>query len=151
MMLKTLLCASAFAVCASLALAQSGGPYSAPASRVFQGPTIGEMWLPASSTIAGINVQTGTTYTIAAPSATNPAGDQGKLVVINNGSAIAVTLPQAGTNGFAANQCFNILDIGAGTATVTPTTSTINGAVNKTYAQNAAGRICSDGTNYYAF
>ena len=81
----------------------------------------------------GTNPQTGTTYTIA-------AGDMGSLTTFNNASSIAVTLPQAQnatpTSGYAtsgvasfSNGWWAIYEnLGAGTVTITPTTSTINGA-----------------------
>ena len=123
------------------ALAQS----SAPAVEYYFGPSLGKLWLaPESLGILSLNAQTGTTYTIAAT-------DWQKLVTLSNASPIAVTLPQAGTGGFEVGKCFNLVAIGAGTATVTPTTSTINGQSTKTYATSAGGKICSDGTNYYAY
>jgi hypothetical protein len=75
----------------------------------------------------------------------------GKVVSFSNGSAIAVTLPQAGTAGFEANRCFAIVDLGAGSATVTPATSTINGGATKVYATGVGSMICSNGTNYLAY
>jgi hypothetical protein len=75
----------------------------------------------------------------------------GKLITFNNAGAIAVTLPAATTVGFEANKGFNVLALGAGTVTVTPTTSTINGGATKTYATGVGGRITSDGTNYLAY
>lgn len=92
-----------------------------------------------SSTWA-INAQTGTTYTIL-------SSDAAKLVTFNNASAVAVTLPQA-TGSFAAGFAFDVQDIGAGTATITPTTSTINGASTLVIPQNYGCSIVSDGTNY---
>jgi hypothetical protein len=116
-------------------------PYSV---ETFLGPTAGKLWQPLNTYTAGINAQTGTTYTIL-------GSDMGKLITFNNGGAIAVTLPQAGTAGFEANKGFNVLTLGAGTVTVTPTTSTINGGATKTYATGVGGRITSDGTNYLAY
>jgi hypothetical protein len=114
------------------------------AVETFLGPTTGKQWQPLNTYIAGINTQTGTTYTVLAT-------DMGKLVTFNNAGAVAVTLPQAGTAGFEANKGFNVLNLGAGVVTVTPTTSTINAGATKTYAQGVGGRITSDGTNYLAY
>lgn len=116
----------------------------APSAETFLGPTVGMQWVPAFSMVFGLRTVTGTTDTVLAT-------DMGKVITYNNGSSIAVTLPQAGTTGFEANKQFCLTDIGAGTATVTPTTSTINGASSKAYAQNARGCIVSDGTNYVAY
>lgn len=143
-MRKFLLASCALTALAVTAWAQSGGPFTAPSQEIFMGPSIGKQWQPANSYVGGINSQTGTSYTLL-------ASDKGKLVVFNNSSPVAVTLPQAGTPGFDAFAKFNVLNLGAGTVTVTPTTSTINGGATKTYAQNTSGAIVSDGTNYYAY
>lgn len=116
----------------------------APGIEYFLGPSLGKKWEGATAQTAGINAQVGTTYTIAAT-------DMGKLVTFNNAGAVAVTLPAATTAGFDAFHEFKVLNLGAGTVTVTPTTSTINGGATKTYAQNASGSIRSDGTNYFAY
>jgi hypothetical protein len=90
----------------------------------------------------GVNTQTGTTYTIA-------ASDIQKLLTFNNASAVAVTLPQA-TGSFAKGAAFHVTNLGAGTVTITPTTSTINGASSLALTQNQGAFIVSDGTNYSA-
>lgn len=87
-----------------------------------------------------INAQVGTSYTVL-------AGDGGKLITFNNASAIAVTLPQA-TGSFAAGYSFDVQNLGAGTVTITPITSTINGGATLAIAQNRGCTISSDGTNY---
>jgi len=87
-----------------------------------------------------VNAQTGTTYTFV-------SGDQGKLVTFNNASAIAATLPQA-TGNFGANWFVDVQNTGAGTVTITPTTSTVDGASTLTLLTNQGVRIVSDGTNY---
>src|SRR6185312_7753448 len=106
--------------------------------------TLGSVVLGGSAaTIAEqtlVNAQTGTTYTVSST-------DCGKLVTFNNASAVAVTLPQA-TGSFAAGFAFYVQNIGAGTVTITPTTSTINGEANIAIAQGQGFMIVSDGTNY---
>lgn len=105
--------------------------------------------ITASGTIdAGIAIRTvsGTTDTVL-------AADCGNLVNYTNAGAVAVTLPQAGTAGFATRAFFQFCSQGAGTTTITPTTSTIGGAATKTLTGGtAAAPICtgviSDGTNY---
>lgn len=64
---------------------------------------------------------TGTTDTIL-------AADRGNRVPYNSTSAVAVTLPQAGSAGFAGGFSVRLSNQNTGTVTVTPTTSTINGA-----------------------
>lgn len=113
------------------------------------GAATAESWGPA-----GIvpDARSTTSETIAV---TNRAG----YVTFNNGSAVAVTLPQAGTTGFASNFVFVACDIGAGTATITPTTSNIsytNGSAYTSAASTLAlttgqcASIYSDNTNYFA-
>lgn len=90
--------------------------------------------------VQAINPQTGTTYTIQ-------ASDGGQLVTFSNAASVAVTLPQ-GTGNFGAGFAFDVYNKGAGTVTITPTTSTINGASSLAIATNAGCSISSDGTNY---
>lgn len=87
-----------------------------------------------------INAQTGTTYTVV-------AGDQGKLVTFSNGAAVAVTLPQA-TGSFTTGWSCAFLNLGAGIVTITPTTSTWNGAATVKLRTGQGGVPVSDGTNY---
>lgn len=90
----------------------------------------------------GVNKQTVTTYTIL-------ASDQGKLVTFLNALAIAVTLPQAGTSSFISGFMFFLENRGAGTLTLTPTVSTIDGATSLALAQNQGVMVVSDGTNWF--
>jgi len=93
------------------------------------------------TTFAGVNAQTGTTYTFL-------SGDSGKLVTFTNGSAIAATLPQA-TGSFTTGWFVFVENRGAGTLTITPTTSTIDGASSIDLVTGKGIMIASDGTNYY--
>lgn len=103
--------------------------------------------ITTSGSIVGsraVNAQTGTTYTVL-------DGDCGKLVTTSNASAIATTLPQAGASSqFVAGWSAIISNIGVGTNTITPTTSTINGAASLALSTNQAALIVSDGANYRA-
>jgi hypothetical protein len=78
--------------------------------------------------------------------------DQMSGVVYNSGSAVAVTLPQAGTAGFKKGTKFFLQNVGAGLVTITPTTSTIScltsGASTQTLTTGQGITIISDGTNY---
>lgn len=112
----------------------SGGVETASGSAVTTSGTIRASML--------VNAQTGTTYTIV-------SGDRGKLVTLSNASAIAVTLPQAGGT-FPAGWYAMLSNIGTGTVTVTPTTSTISGAATITLETGEWALITSDGTNYNA-
>jgi hypothetical protein len=91
--------------------------------------------------LGGVNAQTGTSYAFV-------EDDEGRLVAFSNAAAVAVGLASAVAlpNGFwtiAANY-------GAGTVTITPDVSTINGAASLDLAQNQWAIIFSDGVNYSA-
>lgn len=88
-----------------------------------------------------INPQTGTSYAFLST-------DAGKLVTFSNSSATAVTLSQAGTTGFTSGYSIDVENLGAGTVTISPTTSTVNGASTLSVAQNTGCTVTSDGTNY---
>lgn len=87
-----------------------------------------------------VNPQTGTSYTIT-------FNDLYKLTTFSNSAATAVTLPQA-TGNFGANVWLDVKNDGAGLVTITPTTSTIDGASFLILPQGYGCRIVSDGTNY---
>ena len=125
------------AVPASAALAATNSSNQITAVTVGNGLTLSSGTL--NETVS-VNAQSGTTYTVAST-------DSAKLVTFNNAAAIAVTLPQA-TGSFGAGFAFLAEDLGAGTATITPTTSTINGAATLVISQNRGCYIASDGTNY---
>jgi hypothetical protein len=88
-----------------------------------------------------VNAQTGTTYTVV-------TGDRAKLVTFSNASAVAVTLPQASAS-FPLGWFVDVQNLGAGTVTITPTTSTIDGAASVAVVTSRGIRIVSDGTNYF--
>lgn len=122
----------------------TSGTNTAAAMLVGTGSSLGATGtgtITATSTTEPINAQTGTTYTVATT-------DTGKLITINNAAAIAVTLPVATTSGFGAGFHFRVQDLGAGTATITPTTSTINGSATLVIPKNVGCSVNSDGTNY---
>jgi hypothetical protein len=91
----------------------------------------------------GVNAQTGTSYTIVLT-------DENKVTTYSNSSAVAVTLPQATTTGFGAGAYFKEVNLGTGAVTITPTTSTINGAPSLVLATGQSAELTSDGTNYTA-
>ena len=99
-----------------------------------------------------IDAQTGTTYTIAAT-------DRTSLLTTNNAGAIATALPQAGSTSFGSNYPFVTCDSGAGSNTITPTTSTISSWTGSAYVSAATtlalttgqcAWVFSDNSNYYA-
>lgn len=88
-----------------------------------------------------VNAQSGTTYTVL-------SSDWGKLVTHSNASSIAVTLPQADAINFVNGWFFDVLNLGSGTVTITPTTSTIQGGSTLVLKTGQGARIVSDATNY---
>lgn len=112
-------------------ISASGGPTN-------QCATVG---LFATGGWAGVNAQTGTSYTIA-------ASDAGKLLTFSNAGAIAVTLPAATTAGFGLGKVFYVTNNNTGAVTITPTTSTIGGGSSLVLYQYRSAIIVSDGANY---
>ena len=76
--------------------------------------------------------------------------DQGKLVTFSNASPVACTIAQASSGGnFVAGWVASLKNLGAGTVTCTPTTSTVDGAASFTLTQGQGVDLYSDGTNYF--
>lgn len=89
-----------------------------------------------------LNAQTGTSYAIL-------DGDRAKLITGTNASTQAYTIAQAGAASAFQNGWFvDVYNKGAGLLTITPTTSTINGAASYTVPVGNGIRVVSDGTNY---
>lgn len=88
-----------------------------------------------------VNSQTGTTYTIL-------SGDRAKLISQANAAAIATTLPQA-TGAFGVGWFAFVQNTGAGTNTITPSTSTIDGVATLALTTGQGCLIASNGTNYF--
>lgn len=104
------------------------------------GPITGSGTLRAAGLV---NAQIGITYTFA-------DDDRAKLVTTGNAAAIAATLPQAGAaSAFLAGWFVDVQNRGAGTLTITPTTSTIDGAATLAVPTGQGVRLFSDGTNYF--
>lgn len=99
-----------------------------------------------------IRANTATTDTIAVT-------DRASYISESNAGSIAVTLPQAGSAGFGSNFPYVTCGIGTGTATITPTTSTISYTNGSTYTSAAANMalttgqcafVYSNNTDYFA-
>lgn len=89
-----------------------------------------------------INAQTGTSYTVQIT-------DAGALLTFFNSSAVAVTLPQAGSAGYTAGFSFDLQNKGTGAVTITPQGgSLINGLSTLSVVQNTGCTVSSDGTGY---
>lgn len=75
--------------------------------------------------------------------------DRGKVVTFSNTSATAATIAQAGASSlFTAGWWVDIVNLNTGTVTLTPSTSTINGAATLVLQKGEGGRLLSDGSNY---
>jgi hypothetical protein len=85
-----------------------------------------------------VNDQTGATSY-----ATHP-GDNGILLILNDASPVAVTLTTD-----AAPFYLIITNFGAGTATLTPSTGTINGGASLPLLQNQTVLVSCDSTNWH--
>lgn len=131
----------------------SGGSWAAPG---------GGVSVTAASNNIVINPTPGTgTFTVAATDVINAQGtaatytiassDLGETVTHAKATAVAVTLPQAGTGSFGAGAAYTEVNLGSGLVTVTPTTSTVNGAATLVLNQGQGAYLISDGTNYTAF
>lgn len=91
-----------------------------------------------------VNAQTGTTYTVLTT-------DRGALITQSNASAATWNLAQANSTGFDTNFNFCAQNFGSGgSLTITPTTSTINGAASLLLLPGQSACINSDNTNYLA-
>lgn len=101
----------------------------------------GNAWQRIAQDLVAVNAQVGTTYTLLNT-------DRSKLLTFKNAAAIAVTLPVIGATFPLGWQCL-ISNQGAGTATLTPTTSTIDGAASLTLTTGQGVTLISDGTNYF--
>ncbi len=99
--------------------------------------------LAVGATSAGVNAQTGTTYIVV-------TGDAAKEVTLSNASAVALTIAAAGSTGFAAGWSTILKNKGNGVVTLTPTTSTVEGAATLVLRRGDWAVITSDGANYDA-
>jgi invasion protein IalB len=75
--------------------------------------------------MVALNAQTGTSYTTVLT-------DDGKLITLNNAAAITLTIPLNATVAYGIGTQINIMQLGAGQVTITPTGGvTINSAGTK--------------------
>lgn len=96
-----------------------------------------------ANSLVALNTQTGTTYTLALT-------DVGKLVTINNSSAITLTVPLNASAAFAVGDQINVAQLGAGVITFSPTagvTIRSQGTKLKTNGQYAVATIVKIGTD----
>jgi hypothetical protein len=124
-----------------------GGSVSVTASTpdIVVSPTPGTGTFTIGSTNPLNALGTAASYTVL-------ASDMAKTITHNRTSSVAVTLPQAGTTGFAAGVGFGAVNLNAGPVTYTASgTSTINGASSLTLYNEGWAFAFSDGTNWGAY
>jgi hypothetical protein len=97
--------------------------------------------MPGAGIVVATNAQTGAGYTVA-------SSDWGKLLTHSNAAAQVLTLPQAGAS-FPNGWYVDVENTGAGAWTITPATSTIDGAATLALSTNQGVRVFSNGTNYF--
>lgn len=107
---------------------------------------IGVSQIKALSNTSAFTTQTGINYAIVAT-------DVFSVLYLNNAANQVPTIPQAGTTGFETGKYLEVCNIGAGTQTITPATSTIGGGANYVLPAGSASApkcvgVNSDGTNY---
>jgi hypothetical protein len=88
-----------------------------------------------------VNAQTGASYAIA-------TSDKGKIVTRSNAGAMSDTIAAA-SSGFGSGWACDYQNRGAGTVTLTPTTSTIDGGASLVLTSGQGCRLVSDGANYF--
>ena len=110
--------------------------------------TAGQVLLAAeldavATAMIAINAQTGTTYTTV-------LADDGKLITADNASPIALTIPPNSSVAYGVGTQINIMQLGAGTVTITAgagVTLNSDGSKLKTNAQYAVATCCKIATD----
>lgn len=96
---------------------------------------------PARRPTLEVNLQAGTSYAVR-------AADRGQLISQSNASASAYSIPE-GVRDFGDGFHFWLNNRGAGALTLTPTTSTIDGAATLTLAAGNGCLVTSKDGSYY--
>ena len=105
--------------------------------------TAGQILLAAeldamATAMIALNAQTGTTYTTV-------LADDGKLITLDNASAITLTIPPNGTVAYGIGTQINLMQLGAGVVTITAgagVTLRSAGTKLKTNGQYAVATCC---------
>jgi hypothetical protein len=98
------------------------------------------MCAPASAQV--VSTKTGQTYTFTNQDC-DPNGR--RLILFNNDTGVAASLPQAGANGQFISGCIiKVQNIGDANVVITPTTSAINEATSFTLTPGASSFIVAD-------
>lgn len=75
--------------------------------------------------------------------------DCNKFIVFNSASAVTCTIPNATSLSGGGTFEFGVTNIGSGTVTISPITSTIDGASSIALTTDSGVLIRTDGTNYF--
>jgi hypothetical protein len=117
----------------------------------------GAQWPAAGTLDASAHIfsvaQSAVPTTVSGATDTLTDAQRGTERIYTNSSA-AITLPQAGSGTpaqFISGWYVDIRNGGSGTATITPATSTIDGASSLTLKAGRGIRVISDGTNYKVY
>jgi hypothetical protein len=103
--------------------------------------TLTNKTLTAPIVNVALNAQTGTTYTLV-------LADNGKLVTLNNSSAVAVTVPTNASVAFPTGAIINLQRIGNGTVTVSGDSGvTVTATANTLRALYSAASLIKTGTD----
>ncbi len=110
-------------------------------NKTLTSPTINTPTINDARQNIKLNAQTGTTYTLALT-------DNGRLVTLDNASAITVTVPTNASVAFATGAIINLQQIGAGQVTVAGAGGvTLNATGTKTRAQWSAASLVKTATD----
>jgi hypothetical protein len=121
-------------------------PTAAPGTNTTQVATTAFVAAGVASLVAlaqTVNAQTGTTYTLV-------TADAGKLVTLNNGSAITLTVPQDSDATIAVGTYIDLYQLGAGQVTVaagtgaTLRTSGLTAKARAQYARLGVQKVAAD-------
>jgi hypothetical protein len=89
--------------------------------------------LGAAAATQDINTQTGTSYTLV-------LSDAGKLVTLNNGSAITLTVPPNSSVAFPVGTSIDLVQLGAGIVTIAQGEGvTVNAAPSRVFQDRYSG------------
>lgn len=133
----------------SVALATTSSPTANSVTQIIHGGTgASSLGQNIATNNNVVNVTQPADRNVSSSPDTITSADCGRLVVYNSGSAIAVSIAAASTTGLTQGCGVFLNNIGAGAVTVTPTTSTINGAATFVLPKNTGCYIRSNSVNY---
>lgn len=111
-------------------------------NKTLTSPTVTGASISTSTFTTSINAQTGTTYTLV-------LADNSKLVTLDNGSGIIVTVPTNASVAFPTGSVINLAQLGAGQVTISGDTGVTVSATpgTKLRTQYSGGALIKTGTD----